>query len=148
MGRWWRELNSPHACYHILIQTTIRKRRLYKFIGVAYSQPLFDGDYENEDRVDGNDDAAFDDDDDDDGDDKYLPNGKPKRCGRIEGNNPALLRHNNNTTLETLNLSGLGRSTGTAGIIDAGWTATFQLQWDPNSALEKLRLLKNSFFAD
>jgi hypothetical protein len=69
-------------------------------------------------------------------------------CGRIEGNNPALLRHNNNTTLETLNLSGLGKSTGTAGIIDAGWTATFQLQWDPNSALEKLRLLKNSFVAD
>ena len=109
---------------------------------------FFDGDYENEDRVDGNDDAEFDDDDDDDGDDKYLPNGKPKRCGRIEGNNSALLRHNNNTTLETLNLSGLGRSTGTAGIIDAGWTATFQLQWDPNSALEKLRLLKNSFVAD
>jgi hypothetical protein len=106
---------------------------------------FFDGDDENEDRVDDNDDAAFD---DDDGDDEYTPNDKPKRCGRTEGNDPALLRHNNNTTLETLNLSGLGRGTCTAGIIDAGWTAIFQLRWDPNSVLEKLRLLKNSFVAN
>ena len=106
---------------------------------------FFDGDDENEDRVDDNDDAAFN---DDDGDDEYTPNDKPKRCGRIEGNDPALLRHNNNTILKTLNLSGLGRSTCMAGIIDTGWTTNFQLQWDPNSALEKLRLLKKSFVAD
>jgi Ran GTPase-activating protein (RanGAP) involved in mRNA processing and transport len=58
----------------------------------------------------------------------------------------ALLRHN--TTLKTLTLTFLGRSTtrtSTASITDAGWTAIFQLLRDPNSVLEKLSLFDNYF---
>ncbi len=41
--------------------------------------------------------------------------------------------------------SDLGKSRDTADFINAGWVAIFQLLWDPDSALEKLCLLNDSF---